>query len=158
MHMHKRLAHRYPTEVVPGVTSISGASAALSQPLVERDEVLTVLPGTLSRTELARRLADTDSAAVLKLGRTFPAVLDAVGDAGRTGFYVEEGDDAGPARRSARRRPRLGALLRDRAAARSTRGVPARTARSRACRPGRTRPPAPARSWSSAPARRAATG
>ena len=47
------------------------------------------MPGTLSRTELARRLADTDSAAVLKLGRTFPAVLDAVGDAGRTGFYVE---------------------------------------------------------------------
>ena len=142
MHMHKRLAHRYPTEVVPGVTSISGASAALSQPLVERDEVLTVLPGTLSRTELARRLADTDSAAVLKLGRTFPAVLDAVGDAGRT-LLRREGDDAGPAHRSARRRrPRLGALLRDRAAARSTRGVPARTARSRACRPGRTRPPA----------------
>ena len=28
MHMHKRLAHRYPTEVVPGVTSVSAASAA----------------------------------------------------------------------------------------------------------------------------------
>jgi precorrin-2 C20-methyltransferase/precorrin-3B C17-methyltransferase len=89
MHMHKRLAHRYPTEVVPGVTSISGASAALGQPLVEADEVLTVLPGTLPRAELARRLADTDSAAVLKLGRTFASVRDAVTDAGRAGFYVE---------------------------------------------------------------------
>ena len=89
MHMHKRLAHRYPTEVVPGVTSISAASAALGQPLVERDEVLTVLPGTLPRAELARRLADTDSAAVLKLGRTFEAVCAAATDAGRTGFYVE---------------------------------------------------------------------
>jgi precorrin-2 C20-methyltransferase/precorrin-3B C17-methyltransferase len=89
MHMHKRLAHRYPTEVVPGVTSISGAAAALGQPLVERDEVLTVLPGTLPRAELARRLADTDSAAVLKLGRTFPDVAGAVADAGREGFYVE---------------------------------------------------------------------
>ena len=39
--------HRYPTEVVPGVTSVSAASAALGRPLVERDEVLTVLPGTL---------------------------------------------------------------------------------------------------------------
>ena len=28
MHMHKRLAHRYPTEVVPGVTSVSAAAAA----------------------------------------------------------------------------------------------------------------------------------
>ncbi len=89
MHMHKRLAHRYPTEVVPGVTSISAASAALGQPLVERDEVLTVLPGTLPRAELARRLADTDSAAVLKLGRTFANVREAVADAGRTGLYVE---------------------------------------------------------------------
>ena len=89
MHMHERLAHRYPTEVVPGVTSISAASAALGQPLVERDEVLTVLPGTLPRAELARRLADTDSAAVLKLGRTFDTVRGAVTDAGRAGFYVE---------------------------------------------------------------------
>ena len=89
MHMHKRLAHRYPTEVVPGVTSISAASAALGQPLVERDEVLTVLPGTLPRAALARRLADTDSAAVLKLGRTFDTVRGAVTDAGRAGFYVE---------------------------------------------------------------------
>ena len=43
----------------------------LGRPLVERDEVLTVLPGTLPREELAARLADTDAAAVLKLGRTF---------------------------------------------------------------------------------------
>ena len=71
MHMHKRLAHRYPTEVVPGDTSISAASAAVGQPLVERDEVLTVLPGTLPAPSCSARLADTDSAAVLKLGRTF---------------------------------------------------------------------------------------
>ncbi|MFP5022019.1 precorrin-2 C(20)-methyltransferase [Pseudonocardia phyllosphaerae] len=83
MHMHKRLSGRYRTEVVPGVTSISGAAAALGQPLVERDEVLTVLPGTLPRAELARRLADTDSAAVMKLGRTFGNVRGALADAGK---------------------------------------------------------------------------
>lgn len=82
MHMHKRLAGRFRTEVVPGVTSISAASAALGQPLVERDEVLTVLPGTLPREELARRLADTDSAAIMKLGRTFSTVRGALDDAG----------------------------------------------------------------------------
>ncbi|MDT5023715.1 MAG: precorrin-2 C20-methyltransferase / precorrin-3B C17-methyltransferase, partial [Micromonosporaceae bacterium] len=47
MHMHKRLAHRYTTEVIPGVTSVSGAAAVIGRPLVEHDEVLTVLPGTL---------------------------------------------------------------------------------------------------------------
>jgi precorrin-2 C20-methyltransferase/precorrin-3B C17-methyltransferase len=82
MHLHERLAHRYPTEVVAGVTSVSAAAAALGRPLVERDEVLTVLPGTLPADELARRLADTDSAAVLKLGRTFTGVRTAAERAG----------------------------------------------------------------------------
>jgi precorrin-2 C20-methyltransferase/precorrin-3B C17-methyltransferase len=91
MHMHKRLAHRYPTEVVPGVTSVSGAAAAVGRPLVERDEVLTVLPGTLDADELAEWLATTDSAAVLKLGRTFPAVREAFDRAGvlDRALYVE---------------------------------------------------------------------
>ncbi|MCA2226145.1 precorrin-2 C(20)-methyltransferase [Nonomuraea aurantiaca] len=91
MHMHKRLAHRYPTEVVPGVTSVSAASAVLGRPLVERDEVLTVLPGTLPAEVLAERLRGTDSAAVLKLGRTFEKVRDALAEAGRLddAWYVE---------------------------------------------------------------------
>ncbi|MET7330848.1 precorrin-3B C(17)-methyltransferase [Nonomuraea sp. NPDC005650] len=91
MHMHKRLAHRYPTEVVPGVTSVSAASAVLGRPLVERDEVLTVLPGTLPADVLADRLRGTDSAAVLKLGRTFEKVREALAEAGRLddAWYVE---------------------------------------------------------------------
>ncbi|MDP9390752.1 MAG: precorrin-2 C(20)-methyltransferase [Actinomycetota bacterium] len=91
MHMHKRLASRYPTEVVPGVTSVSGAAAAVGRPLVERDEVLTVLPGTLGADKLAERLAGTDSAAVMKLGRTFPEVREAFNRAGvlDRALYVE---------------------------------------------------------------------
>jgi precorrin-2 C20-methyltransferase/precorrin-3B C17-methyltransferase len=91
MHMHKRLASRFNAEVVPGVTSVSAASAALAMPLVERDEVLTVLPGTLPADELAERLASTDAAAILKLGRTFPAVRDAMAEAGRLqdAYYIE---------------------------------------------------------------------
>ena len=96
MHMHKRLAHRYPTEVVPGVTSVAGASAVLGRPLVERDEVLTVLPGTLPAEELTARLAATDSAAVMKLGRTFGKVRDALERAGRLdeAWYVERATTA----------------------------------------------------------------
>lgn len=90
-HLHKRLAHLYPTETVPGVSSISASVAALGVPLCEADEVLTVLPGTLPAEELAARLASTDSAVVLKLGRTFPAVREALGRAGRLdeARYVE---------------------------------------------------------------------
>ncbi|MEV6929162.1 precorrin-2 C(20)-methyltransferase [Dactylosporangium sp. NPDC051485] len=97
MHMHKRLSRRYRTEVVPGVTSVSGASAVLGRPLVERDEVLTVLPGTLPPDELAARLAATDSAAVLKLGRTFGNVRSALERAGRLedAWYVERATTGG---------------------------------------------------------------
>jgi precorrin-2 C20-methyltransferase / precorrin-3B C17-methyltransferase len=96
MHMHKRLAHRYPTEVVPGVTSVSGAAACVGRPLVERDEVLTVLPGTLPAEELAEWLATTDAAAVMKLGRTFPAVREAFEAAGvlDRALYVERATTA----------------------------------------------------------------
>ncbi|GAA4829486.1 precorrin-2 C(20)-methyltransferase [Saccharopolyspora rosea] len=91
MHMHKRLAGRFRAEVVPGVTSVSGASAVLGSPLAERDEVLTVLPGTLGTEELAERLRSTDAAAVMKLGRTFEGVRAAFEKAGRLddAWYVE---------------------------------------------------------------------
>ncbi|MEO6085950.1 MAG: precorrin-3B C(17)-methyltransferase [Umezawaea sp.] len=91
MHLHKRLADRYPTEVVPGVTSVSAGSAVLGRPLVERDEVLTILPGTLPPDVLVDHLARTDSAAVVKLGRTFKNVRTALETTGRLddAWYVE---------------------------------------------------------------------
>ncbi|GHC32519.1 precorrin-2 C(20)-methyltransferase [Streptomyces cinnamoneus] len=97
MHMHKRLSHRYPTEVVPGVTSVSAAAARLGEPLVEGEEVLTILPGTLPEEELTARLASTDSAVVMKLGRTFPAVRGALERSGRLAEarYVERATMSG---------------------------------------------------------------
>ncbi|TWD75066.1 precorrin-2 C20-methyltransferase/precorrin-3B C17-methyltransferase [Kribbella amoyensis] len=91
MHMHKRLVDRYDCEVVPGVTSVSGAAAVLGRPLCERDEILTVLPGTLPPDVLAERLRGTDAAAVMKLGRTFGNVREAFELAGRAdeAWYVE---------------------------------------------------------------------
>ena len=91
MHMHSRLTARFNAVIVPGVTSISAASAAIATPLVTGDEVLSVLPGTLPVRELARRLADADAAVVMKLGRTYPQVREALSMAGRLdeAFYVE---------------------------------------------------------------------
>jgi precorrin-2 C20-methyltransferase/precorrin-3B C17-methyltransferase len=96
IYLHERLAERYPTEVIPGVTSFSAAAASTGTPLARRDEVLTVLPGTLPPDVLAARLRATDAAVVLKLGRTFGAVRDAAeraGVAGR-GVYVERASSA----------------------------------------------------------------
>ncbi|NED68580.1 ATP-binding protein, partial [Streptomyces sp. SID10244] len=69
-------------EIVPGVTSVSASSAALGIPLVEADETLTVVPGTLPAAELVARFRAADAIAVLKLGRTFVRVRDALVSAG----------------------------------------------------------------------------
>ncbi|WP_329047775.1 precorrin-2 C(20)-methyltransferase [Streptomyces violaceus] len=97
MHMHKRLTDRYDTEVIPGVTSVSAAAARLGTPLAEGEEVLTILPGTLPEEELTARLAATDAAVVMKLGRTFTKVRSALESSGRLGEarYVERATMAG---------------------------------------------------------------
>ncbi|MCX2930357.1 precorrin-2 C(20)-methyltransferase [Mycobacterium sp. CVI_P3] len=91
MHMHTRLTERFSAVIIPGVTSVSAASAAIATPLVTGDEVLSVLPGTMGVRELARRLTDADAAVVLKLGRSYPHVREALSMAGRLddAFYVE---------------------------------------------------------------------
>jgi precorrin-2 C20-methyltransferase/precorrin-3B C17-methyltransferase len=91
MHMHKRLVGRFDTEIIPGVTSVSASAAATGLPLVEADETLTVLPGTLPKAELVRRLHDSDAVAIMKLGRTFPDVVAALRESGRIerAWYVE---------------------------------------------------------------------
>ncbi len=91
MYIHDRLASRYPTEVIAGVTSFSAAAAAAGTPLARRDDILTVLPGTLPSDVLAARLRSTDAAVVLKLGRTFAGVRAAAERSGvaARGVYVE---------------------------------------------------------------------
>ena len=91
MYMHDRLSPRFEVEIVPGVPAFAAATAAAATPLVRQTDVLTVLPGTLPEPELARRLADTDGAIIMKLGRNFPAVRRALEAAGRLdgAVYVE---------------------------------------------------------------------
>lgn len=91
MYLHERLADRYKAEVIPGVTSFSAAAASAGTPLVKRDEVLAVLPGTLPAEALESALRESDAAVVLKLGGNFAAVREAAERAGvaERAVYVE---------------------------------------------------------------------
>jgi len=93
MHMHVRLSESYPTEVVAGVTGMSGCWSAIGTPMTQGDDVFTVLPGTLPEYELERRLADANAAVVMKIGRHLPKVRRALDRAGRLdrAIYVERG-------------------------------------------------------------------
>lgn len=78
MHLHARLAGVVPVRVVPAITGMSGAWTATGQPITWGDDVLTVLAGTLSESELARRMADTDALVVMKIGRNIAKVRRAL--------------------------------------------------------------------------------
>lgn len=97
MHLWRRLAHRFPTEVVPGVTGMAGAWARADAPISWGDDVMTVVPGTLAEGELTRRLVDTDAAVIMKLGRNLPKVRRALQAAGliKRAIYVERATMAG---------------------------------------------------------------
>src|SRR6266853_3058414 len=66
-----RLAARYSVTIVPGVSSLTACAAAAAEPLIQRDETLSVIPATLPEDELAARLAQADAAVIIKLGRHF---------------------------------------------------------------------------------------
>ena len=76
MYIHARLARDFSTIVVPGVSSLTAAAAAIGRPLAARDEVLKVLPATLDAARLREELATAKSAAIIKVGRNFGKVRD----------------------------------------------------------------------------------
>jgi precorrin-2/cobalt-factor-2 C20-methyltransferase len=69
-----RLAGRYQIEIVPGVSSLTACAAAAATPLVSRDHTLAVIPAPLDEDQIAARLAASDTAAIVKLGRHLPKV------------------------------------------------------------------------------------
>jgi precorrin-2/cobalt-factor-2 C20-methyltransferase len=93
MHIHIRLMGRFPTEVIPGVTAMSGCWSAAGLPIVQGDDVLTVLPGTLNQEELVRRLRQKEPTVIMKLGRNLPKVRRALvaSDRLENAIYVERG-------------------------------------------------------------------
>lgn len=97
MHLWRRLAPRYATEVVPGVTGMSGCWTRAAAPITWGDDVLTVLPATLDQAVLTAKLRATDAAVIMKLGRNLPKVRAALDAAGLTerAIYVERGTMAG---------------------------------------------------------------
>jgi precorrin-2/cobalt-factor-2 C20-methyltransferase len=69
MYLFQRLTGQYRVEVVPGVSSLGAVAAAAGRPLVSRNQTLSILPAPMDEAELERRLANTDAAAIMKVGR-----------------------------------------------------------------------------------------
>jgi precorrin-2/cobalt-factor-2 C20-methyltransferase len=93
MHVWRRLDAHFPVEIVPGVTGMSGCWTRANAPITWGNDILAVLPGTLGEEQLTRRLAETDAAIIMKVGKNLEKVRRAVTAAGLLGraIYVERG-------------------------------------------------------------------
>ncbi len=97
LHLLERLGPQFATEIVPGVSGMSGCWARARLPLLRGSETLAVLPATLDAPALAAKLATADGAVILKLGRNLGKVRAVLEAAGRLddAVYVERGTMAG---------------------------------------------------------------
>jgi precorrin-2/cobalt-factor-2 C20-methyltransferase len=80
MYLFQRLAPRFPTEVVPGISSTMASAAMLGVPITFRNDVLSIVPATLDAEILRDRLAVADAAVIIKLGRHFAKVRTILGE------------------------------------------------------------------------------
>ena len=91
MYIFARLAGDHDVEVVPGVSSLGAVAACAGRPLVSRNQVLSIVPAPLDEDDLFQRLAGTDAAAVMKVGRHLEKVKRVLARLGLDGgaTYVE---------------------------------------------------------------------
>lgn len=91
MYIFNRLAGRFDTEVIPGISSTFASAAMLGAPLTYRNDVLSIMPATLDESTLHDRLVGVDAAVIIKLGRHFAKVrrvLETLGLFSRA-LYIE---------------------------------------------------------------------
>lgn len=74
MYLYNRLNNRFPTEMIPGVSSVMASANMLGAPLTYRNDVFMALSGTLDAEILRSRLLMADAAVLMKLGRNFVKV------------------------------------------------------------------------------------
>lgn len=74
MYLHERLHASHRVVVVPGVSSLTAAAAALGRPLAARNDVLAVIPAPLDVSRLRTEIAAAEAIAILKVGRHFDKV------------------------------------------------------------------------------------
>tara|TARA_R110000787_G_scaffold285173_2_gene400068 strand:- start:21768 stop:22481 length:714 start_codon:yes stop_codon:yes gene_type:complete len=91
MYLFARLSGAFETDVVPGVSSIVACAARAGQPLVSRNQVMSILPAPLGEDELRQRIQAADAVAIMKVGRHLAKVRRVLEDIGRLAgaVYVE---------------------------------------------------------------------
>lgn len=79
------------TEIIPGVSSITAAAAAVGWPLAQKDDLFAVVPASYHAADLQRLIASFPSLCLLKVPQALPAIEQALASFGpeREAVYLE---------------------------------------------------------------------
>ena len=97
IYLYELLADAHACEVVPGVSSVSAASAISLTPLTRLNQNLLVVPAFRNDEELRHALGRHDSLVIMKVGRHRHRVVELIDAAGRhdDAVYIEHATMAG---------------------------------------------------------------
>ena len=88
MYLVGRVASEASVAVIPGVTSLTAAAAAIGRPLAARNETLKVLPAPLADDVLRAELRDAPAVAIIKVGRHFDRIRALLAETGHAAGAV----------------------------------------------------------------------
>ncbi len=74
IYLFGRLSPRFTVEIVPGVSSVMAAGAALQAPLCAWDDAVAIIPATRDEAAIEALLRQTEAAAIMKVGRHLPKI------------------------------------------------------------------------------------
>jgi precorrin-2/cobalt-factor-2 C20-methyltransferase len=89
MYLHQRLSPLCRCEIVPGVSSVLAAAAALARPIAARNDTFTVIPAPLSEEQVKAMIQGAEAFAIIKIGRHFKrirALLETLNLVGHCGY------------------------------------------------------------------------
>ncbi|TCT13795.1 precorrin-2/cobalt-factor-2 C20-methyltransferase [Natranaerovirga pectinivora] len=72
----KALSKDMPIETIPGITSFCASAAMINQPLVEKDEILSIIPMNATDDKIGKVLEASDAFAFMKIYNRENRVLD----------------------------------------------------------------------------------
>ena len=68
MYIYSRMIDDFEIKIIPGISSIMAAAAAVGVPLASRNDVMAVIPATLGEDELSSKISVVDRAVFIKIG------------------------------------------------------------------------------------------
>ena len=67
---------KYKIETIPGVTAFCAIGSKLGYPLVEGNDILSIIPATADKEKIDKVMAVTDNVVMMKVYKNFPEIVD----------------------------------------------------------------------------------